>query len=223
LDRESDEELLRRFLDGEERAFTQLVKRHEDRIFALCLRMTGARPDALEAAQETFLAAFRRAGSFRGESAFSTWLYRIGINCCKDLLRRRGRAPQPVDETAVEVDRSGASSLDELAALRVDVARALARLPDDYREAVALHDLGGLPYEQIAKLTGVAIGTVKSRISRGRRRLGELLEQGTEGSASKPYERLGPAHRSEREDREDLQEGARPRRDGSPAGGATAP
>ena len=180
-----DEELLRSFLDGDERAFTELMKRHEDRIFALAYRLTRHRADALEATQETFIVAFRKASSFRGDSSFGTWLYRIGINASKDLLRKRRDVPMK-DVGDLE-PRSFGSPTDETAAVRVDVSRALARLPEDYREAVTMHDLGGIAYDEIARLTKVPIGTVKSRISRGRRMLGELLEQADVPEGSKDH------------------------------------
>jgi RNA polymerase sigma-70 factor, ECF subfamily len=182
----TDEALLEVFLKGREAAFTELVHRHEDRIFTLALKMMGNRADALDATQDTFILAFRQASKFRGESAFGTWLYRIGINACRDLLRKRKRLPDPEDELPEPDDKGyGSANVEELVATRLDLKRALAELNDDYREAVCLHDLGGIPYEEIATITGVSVGTVKSRISRGRKRLGELLEQQTLPGASK--------------------------------------
>jgi RNA polymerase sigma-70 factor (ECF subfamily) len=179
----SDSELLSSATEGDERAFAVLMHRHEDRIFSLALRMMGERYEALDATQETFIAAYRRASSFRGDSSFSTWLYRIGINTCKDLLRKRKRTAIPTEETSGS-ERAHPTSIEADAVLRIDLAHALSRLPDDYREAVVMHDVGGVPYEEIAAATGVAIGTVKSRISRGRRKLAELMEHpGGEGSS----------------------------------------
>jgi RNA polymerase sigma-70 factor (ECF subfamily) len=174
----TDETLLEEFLAGRDSAFTDLVSRHEDRIFSMALRMTGDRADAMDATQDTFILAFRQAHRFRGESAFGTWLYRIGINACRDLLRKKKRQPTPEEDVA-ERDASSmrAGSVEEQVATRLEVKEALATLSPEYREAVAMHDLGGIPYEEIARLTGVSVGTVKSRISRGRRRLAELLEQ----------------------------------------------
>lgn len=182
-----DEDLLAAFLEGEEAAFTTLMRRYESRIFSLALRMTGDRTDALDATQDAFISAFRRAASFRGEAAFGTWLYRIGINSCNDLLRKKGRLPVPREEERTEEGQLNPSSttLEEDVATKIDVTAALAKLPLEYREAVAMHDLGAIPYEQIAEATGVAVGTVKSRISRGRRKLAELLEQPNPTGASK--------------------------------------
>jgi RNA polymerase sigma-70 factor, ECF subfamily len=182
----SDEALLEVFLRGQEPAFTELVRRHEDRIFALALKMTGNRADALDATQDTFIQAFRQAAKFRGESAFGTWLYRIGINACKDLLRKRKRLPDPDDELAEsESTMDPGPGPEDAVVARLDVKAALGALNEDYREAVALHDLGGVPYEEIAVITSVSIGTVKSRISRGRKRLAELLEQQAQAASSK--------------------------------------
>ena len=129
------------------------------------------------------MTVFRRADNFRGESAFSTWLYRVAVNACKDALRKRARTPVPQDELPVGEERG--PGIEERVALQTELAEALARLPEDYREAVVLHDIGGVPYEEIARLTGAAIGTVKSRISRGRRKLAGSLEHGGGPTTSK--------------------------------------
>jgi RNA polymerase sigma-70 factor, ECF subfamily len=173
----SDHDLLESFLKGDNDAFSGLMERHEDRIFGLCLKMLHNRSDALEASQEIFITAFRRASSFRGDSAFGTWLYRIGINHCKDVLRKRKDLLLDSDHLEIERVDTRQRAIDDVAALRLDLSTALAELPDDYREAVVMHDLGGVPYEEIAASTGVPVGTVKSRISRGRRQLARLLEQ----------------------------------------------
>lgn len=179
----TDEDLLRQAAAGDQSAFSALVRRHEDRVFGIAIRITGDRADALDATQDTFVSVFRQAGTFRAEAAFATWLYRIAVNACRDLLRRRRRLPEPTDELP-ERPRPGIGT-EEVVGLRLDLARALAQLPDDYRDAVLMHDLGAVPYEEIAQITGVALGTVKSRISRGRRRLAELLEQPAPDTASK--------------------------------------
>ena len=181
----SDEQLLQSAAAGDQGAFTALMRRHEDKIFALAMRMTGDRADALDATQDTFISAYKQAGRFRGESQFSTWLYRVGMNACNDLLRKRTRAPRPSSDEMTDLEPARGPGVAEGVALRLDLANALAQLPEDYREAVAMHDLGGVPYEEIAQITGVAIGTVKSRISRGRKRLAEILEQPEGDTASK--------------------------------------
>ncbi len=181
----SDHDLLESFLGGDNDAFSGLMERHEDRIFGLCLKMLHNRSDALEASQEIFITAFRRAASFRGDSAFGTWLYRIGINYCKDVLRKRKELLLESDQLEIEHLDTRQRGIDDAAALRLDLSRALAELGDDYREAVVMHDLGGVPYEDIATLTGVPVGTVKSRISRGRRKLARLLEHAGDLDSSK--------------------------------------
>lgn len=184
----SDADLLRGFLQGEERAFTSLMRRYENRIFSLALRMTGNRTDALDATQDAFISVFRRAKSFRGDAAFSTWLYRIGINSCNDLLRKKGRLPLPQEDDTATDQASAAGTgptLEEAVTTKIDVTAALARLPMEYKEAVAMHDLGGIPYEEIAQLTGVPVGTVKSRISRGRKKLALVMEQAQADETSK--------------------------------------
>lgn len=179
----ADQELLQDYLAGDEAAFTELMRRHENRIFAMALKMTGNRADALDATQEAFVRAFRNASKFRGDSAFGTWLYRIGLNSCHDLLRKRKRDPIPEEE----IDQTGehVPGVDEQVVLGMELTAALGLLQEDYREAVVMHDLGGIPYEEIATITAVSIGTVKSRISRGRRKLAELLEHRASPDASK--------------------------------------
>lgn len=178
----TDEVLLREFLAGKTDAFDTLMKRHEDKIFALASRMTGNRHDALDATQEAFISAFRNAHRFKGDSAFSTWLYRIAINACTDLLRRKQRQ-FPVED--VEAGGRSPQTPGEDVPLRIDLQRALAELTPDHREAVVMHDIGGYPYEDIAAITGVQLGTVKSRISRGRKKLAETLEHRGPPRASK--------------------------------------
>lgn len=184
VERLSDEQLLDQFIAGRRACFDALVRRHEDRIFALALRMMGDRSEALDASQEIFLTLWRRASSFRGDSSFSTWLYRIGINTCHDLLRKRKRVPQPQEELPEPVDAG--PDIEEGVAVRMDLAGALAEIQSDYRDAVLMHDLGGVPYDEIARLTGVPVGTVKSRISRGRRALAAALEHRLSAESSKP-------------------------------------
>lgn len=181
----SDEALLEEYLGGTQAAYQTLMRRHEERIFALAYRMTGDRSDALEATQDTFIAAFRRAASFRGEASFGTWLYRIGINASRDLLRKRRRLPEPVADPSEKVTAVARQPIEDMVVDRLDLVQALQELTEEYRQAVVLHDLGGVPYEEIAATIGVPIGTVKSRISRGRRLLAVALEQASNPDASK--------------------------------------
>lgn len=173
----SDDELVARALGGNNNAFNALVARHEDKIFSLAYRMLGNRADALDATQDAFISAFKRLRSFRRDSAFATWLYRIAVNASHDVSRRT-RHHVPIDASHDVV--SGRDRPDEDAIRRLDVRAALAALPDEYRDAVVMHDLGGIPYEEIARITGTQLGTVKSRISRGRKRLAATLEPSRE-------------------------------------------
>lgn len=178
----SDLDLLTATRHGDQRAFAELMRRHESRVFSICYRMLGERAAALDATQDTFINVFRRSEAFRGDAAFSTWIYRIAMNVCKDALRKRARTPVPQEEIE---PTPATSAMEDAVDARTDLGRALALLPDEYREAVVMFDLGGIPYEEIATATGAALGTVKSRISRGRKRLAEILEQPAPAASSK--------------------------------------
>ncbi len=181
----SDEELLAAHLDGDRTAFAELVTRHERRIYGLCLRVLGNREDAEDAAQETFIAALRRAGTFRREAAFSTWLFRIAVNAATDQGRRRGRArtvPLEAEEPVQSSPAGGDPSGPVITALTVQAA--LRRLPEDFRVALILCDFYGFGHAQAAEILGIPIGTVKSRVFRGRLALGEQLACIEEGGHS---------------------------------------
>lgn len=172
----TDQELVRLFTQGDSAAFEEIVGRHEQRVYNLSLRMLGRPEDARDATQETFLAALRKLPSFRGDSALSTWLHRVAVNACYDILRRRKRRAEeglPEDPGAAPGDVADSSSE------AVDVQRALAEVPEEFRAVLVLHDVQDLPFEEIAGILGVPIGTVKSRLHRGRVGLARLLT-GTE-------------------------------------------
>jgi RNA polymerase sigma-70 factor (ECF subfamily) len=177
----SDEELVRRHLAGDRVAFGMLVERHQRRVYNLAYRMLGRPEDAADAAQEVFVICFRKLGSFRGRSAFTTWMHRVAINVCHDALRRRSRE-MVTDEGEVEPPPGPDHA--EASAAAVDVHRALQRVPDDFRTVLVLHDVQGVPYEAIAEALGAPIGTVKSRLHRGRVALArELRGEHREGPA----------------------------------------
>jgi RNA polymerase sigma-70 factor, ECF subfamily len=188
----TDEELLASHLNGDQRAFGQLVSRHERRVYGICLRMLGNREDAQDATQEAFLSALRRASTFRQAAAFSTWLYRIAVNAATDQGRRRGRArtiPLQPDEAGLPVTVGDPADPGDAVATAVTVQAALARIPGEFRAAVVLCDLLRLPYAEAAAVLGVPVGTVKSRVYRGRLALaGELrtgpAEEAREGAAN---------------------------------------
>ena len=179
---ERDEDLVRRAAGGDQEAFADLVRRHQDRVYHLCLRITGNPEDAHDAAQDTFLSLLRKLDQFRGDALFTTWLHRIGVNACYDSLRRAKRRPMlhtvrdddgPMPDRGVPVD----DHADEVAGT-VDVGRALAAIPEDYRVALVLADVQDLPYDQIAAILDVPLGTVKSRVHRGRLALATALNLG---------------------------------------------
>ena len=172
----SDEALLAAHLRGDPRAFGELVARHERRIYGLCLRILANREDAEDATQEAFLAALRKAASFRRAAAFSTWLYRIAVNAATDQARRRGRArTAPLDPEDAGLAVASGGELGEVVASAVAVQTALAKVPEEFRVAVVLCDIEGLTYEEIAATLGIKLGTVRSRIHRGRVQLRQAL------------------------------------------------
>jgi RNA polymerase sigma-70 factor (ECF subfamily) len=166
-----DEELVRRYVRGDRAAFGTLVQRHERRVYNLAYRMLGRPEDAADATQEVFLICLRKLGGFRGRSAFTTWLHRVAANVCYETLRKRSRERTGEEELEPppQPDHADAS------AAAVDVHRALQVVPDEFRAVLILHDLQGIPYEEIAEALGAPIGTVKSRLHRGRVALARAL------------------------------------------------
>lgn len=161
-----------------------LLRRHQDRLWAVCRRIAGNDADAADALQEAMVLIVRRLGSFDGRSRFTTWAHRVATNACLDELRRRGRRPAPglpdddpdLGDGAVTVDAGEA--VDERVTSRLSIDDALAALPDEFRVPVVLRDVVGHDYAEIADILDLAPGTVRSRISRGRKRLAELLDPG---------------------------------------------
>ena len=171
----NEAELLTRVVSGDRAAFDEIMRTHEDRVFSVCLRILGDRDRALDATQDTFLTVFRKAGQFQARSALGTWIYRIAVNTCYDHLRKAQRRPtQPLPELHDPSDPRAEEAI-ESAALRPEIESALARIPSDFRDAVILSDLEGLTLPEVAEVPGVPVGTVKSRVFRGRRLLAEHL------------------------------------------------
>lgn len=171
MDSSTDEELVRRFVHGDREAFTGLVERHQTRVYNIAYRMLGGREDALDAVQDVFLTCLRKLPGFRGQSAFTTWLHRVTVNVCLDALRRH-RPEQPWGDELPEIPVADPS---DSASQAVDVQRALLRVPVEFRTVLLLHDVHGQPYETIAEILGTPLGTVKSRLHRGRVALGRAL------------------------------------------------
>jgi RNA polymerase sigma-70 factor (ECF subfamily) len=170
-----DLDLVGRFVNGEVAAFDELMAAHEDRVFGICLRMLRNRDAALDAVQETFINVFRKADRYKAEAAFSTWLYRVAVNTCYDQIRKSKRkSAVPLPDTLDPADpRSG--DLLEAAEIRPEIEEALQALPPEFRAAVVLVDLEGHALETVANMLAVPVGTVKSRVFRGRRILAQRL------------------------------------------------
>ena len=193
-----DQSLVAAAQGGDRSSLDILLRRHYDRVFAVCRRVTGNDADAADAAQEAMIAIVRALAKFDGRSSFATWTYRIATNASLDELRRRQRRP-----IANQVDRDGRDTSDDLAdpnaGARIDALgdrmtldAALAELPEDFRVPVVLRDVGDLDYADIAEVLGIPVGTVKSRIARGRAALAASLGR-TSGNQSDPTERPTPA------------------------------
>ena len=174
-DEPSDEDLVRRAVAGDVSAFGVLVERHERRVYNLALRMTGREEDARDATQDAFLTALRRLSTFRGDAAFTTWLHRVAVNACYDLLRRRGRGPVLERDADLGVEPPPVADHADDVDLSVDVRRALLEVPEDYRVVMLLHDVHDLAYDEVAQIVGVPVGTVKSRLHRGRVALARIM------------------------------------------------
>jgi RNA polymerase sigma-70 factor (ECF subfamily) len=161
-----------------------LLRRHYDRIYAVCRRIAGNDDDANDATQEALINITRRLDRFDGRSAFSTWVYRVATNTCLDELRRRKRRPTPglpeFDDGATDDRRLADQAPDssEQLATRMEIDEALAELPEDFRAPVVLRDLCDLDYAEIGEILGIPPGTVRSRISRGRATLAKTLQSG---------------------------------------------
>ena len=185
---------------GDQDAFEALIRLYEKRVFALTRRMCRNPADAEEAAQEAFLAAWQGLPFFRGDASFSTWLYRLASNACVDVLRRevRHQAAASLDDedAAIDLPDGSLSPHDEAerAELRQHIENGLAALPPDYRQVLILRELHQRSYDEIADILSLDLGTVKSRINRGRKRLRKiLLESGNFSAppASKQSEKEG--------------------------------
>jgi RNA polymerase sigma-70 factor (ECF subfamily) len=179
-----DFELAQRHSHGDLRAFDEVYARYAAMVYNLALRLSGNGDEAADLTQEIFLRVFRHLDSFSGRSALKTWIFRVALNHCRERLSRFRPLTLPIGE---EMDEPGAARLADprrdpeeeavAADLGRQVTRALALLPAPFREAVVLRDLQGLSYQEIAAVLGVRVGTVRSRIARGREQLRNLLDR----------------------------------------------
>ena len=167
---------------GDMHAFEKLYERHNRRVYALCLRMTKNVAEAEDLAQEAFIQLFRKIGSFRGDSAFTTWLHRLVVNQVLMYFRQRR---YKTERTAVEGEMPepivrGSENPNKMRVLdRLSLDHALKQLPRGYRSVFVLHDIEGREHEEIAKMLGVAVGTSKSQLHKARMKLRRLLRNGT--------------------------------------------
>ena len=180
-----DEFTMRRAQKGDPQAFEQLVTPHEQMLWRVCWHYTHHQEDAADCLQEAMLKAWRAIGSYRGECAVSSWLYRIAATVCLDFLRRQKRLPET--ESADALAESGFDPADDsptpdAAILKTesnaDLQAAIDTLPGDMRTVLILYALEGLGYEQIAEATKTSVGTVKSRLNRARQKLTKFLADG---------------------------------------------
>jgi RNA polymerase sigma-70 factor (ECF subfamily) len=201
LDR-PDEQLVTAAQGGDGVAMDQLLRRHYDRVQAVCRRIAGSTRDADDATQEAMIRIVKNLDRFDGRSAFGTWAYRIATNTALDELRKRKRRPQ-LHLVADDDERFGGSAeqADGLAhheveaiADRMAISAALADVPEDFRLPVVMRDVGDLDYAEIAEELGVPIGTVKSRIARGRKMLIEQLGNRDAGPERPTQQHQRPAH-----------------------------
>jgi RNA polymerase sigma-70 factor (ECF subfamily) len=184
-----DAALIRAFHEGDKAAFDRLVLKHKDRLFNLCYRLLGDYEEANDSAQETFIKVYRSLKKFRFESAFSTWLYRIAVNTCKNRLKssafRQKRKMVPLDNPVLgsrsqpsreiqDESRSPAIELEKKERMRA-IQEAINALAPEQKEVVTLRDIEGFSYEEVAEITGFNLGTVKSRLARARQDLRKKL------------------------------------------------
>lgn len=185
MTREQEAAIVRKVLGGDANAFETLVLEYEKNVYNIALRMTGNSEDAADMTQEAFIKAYNSLQSFRGDSKFSVWLYRIVSNVCLDFLRSKNRRPtvslsvEDDDGEDAQLDVADESQSPELLLdrklTRDSVRRGLDSLPPDYRQILLLREIQGLSYDEIAQALSLEIGTVKSRIFRARKRLCTFL------------------------------------------------
>ena len=169
------EELVQQASQGDRAAFGKVYERCVDRVYALCLRMTGNAEKAEELVQDAFVRAWEKLGSFRGDSRFTTWLHRLTVN--EVLRERRSRSTrEKYLNDAPDIDVYSAAARDAFPGTRIDLEKALSRLPDRARQALVLRDIEGFKYREVAVMTGVAVGTVKAQVHRARQMMREALE-----------------------------------------------
>jgi RNA polymerase sigma-70 factor (ECF subfamily) len=176
--READLELARRCRDGDGRAFEEIYRAHGRQVYSLLARMVGSVHEAEDLSQEVFLHVHHKLSSYRGESSLGTWIYRLAVNLCLDHLRSRqarmARSTESLDAERAD-EPHGVEPRVPSAISRVDLERAIQRLPDGYRAAFILHDVEGLDHREVGAVLGIAEGTSKSQVHKARMKLRALL------------------------------------------------
>jgi len=186
----TEEQLIKRCKNGDRDAFNELVVKYQDKVINMAYGMLSNRDDAFDAAQETFIKAYRGMGTFAEKSSFNTWLYRILANVCKDMLRKRQRTIKVVSIHDDIDDDAGPTQIPDTAptpeeavertALQNEVWQALAKLKGDQRDIIVCFDMQGLSYEETAAALDCPVGTVKSRLNRARNALRKILSENRE-------------------------------------------
>ena len=188
----SEAEAIERAKQGDAAAFEVLYNLHKRRVYSLCLRMTTNTAEAEDLTQEAFLQLFRKIGTFRGESAFSTWLHRMAVNVVLMQLRKKGLQVVPLDdenEGEEETPKKDDGAQDNVLAGSLDrlqLKNAIDRLPPGYRSIFVLHDVEGFEHNEIAEMVGCSIGNSKSQLHKARMKLRELLKTSRAEKAIKP-------------------------------------
>jgi RNA polymerase sigma-70 factor, ECF subfamily len=171
----SSGDLVARCQGGDVEAFETLYQQHAARLYTLACRMAGSPEDGEDLLQEIFLQAYRKLGSFKGEAAIGTWLYRLALNHCLDYVRSRQAKMNKLTETLDAETSFQPAARRETPIARLDLERAVERLPDGCREAFVLHDVEGFDHKEVGRLLGIAEGTSKSQVFKARMKLRAIL------------------------------------------------
>ena len=172
-----DRDLAARAAAGDLEAFETLYRQHAGRLYALACRMAGSPEDGEDLLQEVFLQAYRKLGSYKGDAALGTWLYRLALNHCLDYVRSKQAKMSKLTETLDATPSHQPVARRDMPIARLDLERALARLPDGCREAFLLHDVEGFDHKEVGGMLGIAEGTSKSQVFKARAKLRALLKR----------------------------------------------
>ena len=181
----AEEKLIKKAIDGDTRSFEELIKSYQLYAYNISLKMMGNEEDAKDTAQDALIKVYKNLNKFKGDSSFSTWLYRIVMNTCKDELRRRKNVIS-IDEKMEVEDGEISLQLEsttynpvteyERNDIKLKMQLAISKLPENNRAVIILRDIHGYSYEEISKIEDIAIGTIKSRINRGRKLLKDIIK-----------------------------------------------